>query len=302
MKILVLGGGDSPEREVSLRSARSVADAAREAGFETIEADPKTDLTILDEISKDTLVFPILHGKNGEDGILQELLEKKGQAFLGTDSQASAQCFDKWLTRKKLISAGLPMPRAVKVNAQTYKTQEIAKEPHVIKVLCGGSSIGTLLVKDPEAASQKQIDSLFELDSEAVLEELIEGTEATISILDQSALPVIEIVPPQDEEFDYENKYNGRTKEICPPESIAGHIQEKVKRLAEKTHAVMNCRHLSRVDVMIDRVGNPFILEINTIPGLTNQSLYPKSAAAAGYSMPQLVAKFAELVRRDYGL
>ena len=110
MKVLVLGGGDSPEREVSLRSAGAVAAAAKTAGFEVLEIDPKYDLEKLDQITKDILVFPILHGKNGEDGIIQKLLEDKGFAYLGSSSQVSADCFDKWVTRKKLIDADVPMP------------------------------------------------------------------------------------------------------------------------------------------------------------------------------------------------
>jgi D-alanine-D-alanine ligase len=302
MKILVLGGGDSPEREVSQRSAGAVANAARQAGFEVQEADPKNGFDVLDNLSKDTLVFPILHGAGGEDGSIQKQLEKRGLPYLGSDSRASADCFDKWITRDKLLAAGIPMPQAVKVDKQSYASEPLARQPHVLKVLRGGSSIGTLIMRQPGPADSARLDELFGLDSEAVLEELIEGTEATVPILDKSALPVIEIVPPKDAEFDYENKYNGMSQEICPAKTINENIQTQLRELAEKVHLTMGARHLSRVDIMIDAQNNLYVLEINTIPGLTDQSLYPKAASVAGMGMPQLVAKFAELVQSDYNL
>jgi D-alanine--D-alanine ligase len=172
----------------------------------------------------------------------------------------------------------------------------------VLKVVSGGSSIGTLIVEDPGKISPDKVSDIFKLDSQAVVEELIVGQEITIPVLDKTALPVIEIIPPENEEFDYQNKYNGRSQEICPPNNVPEGLQKKAQLLAEKVHQTMGARHLSRVDIMIDKSANMFVLEINTIPGLTDQSLYPKSAAVAGLTMPQLVTKFAKLVRRDFNL
>jgi D-alanine-D-alanine ligase len=146
MKILVLGGGDSPEREVSLRSAGAVAAAAKTAGFEVLEIDPKYDLEKLEEISKRTLVFPILHGINGEDGVIQKYLEELGMPYLGSSSKVSAACFDKWQTHQILEKQGVPMPKADRVNKENYSSHKLAKNPHVLKVVHGGSSIGTLMV------------------------------------------------------------------------------------------------------------------------------------------------------------
>jgi D-alanine-D-alanine ligase len=301
MKILILGGGDSPERDVSLRSAKAVAKAAREAGFGVIEADPADGLEVLDNLT-DTVVFPILHGQGGEDGELQAELEKRNLPFLGSGSLSSADCFDKWKTREALTRSGIPMPQAVRVNKEAYADEALSTKPHVLKVNRGGSSIGTLIIREPGKAPAEQIEKLFELDNEAVVEELITGAEITVPILDKAALPVIEIRPPEGLEFDYENKYNGATAEICPPESISNGIQKKAQELAEDVHRIMGCRHLSRVDFMIDKNDNLYALEINTIPGLTDQSLYPRSAAVADYDMPHLVKRFAELVKRDYNL
>lgn len=302
MKILILGGGDSAEREVSLRSAKSVAEACRQAGFNVSEADPKEGLGFLKHLDQKTLIFPILHGKNGEDGILQAELENRQLCFLGSDSKASSLCFDKWKTRQILKKAGLPMPAATLVTKVTYKTQPLAKKPHVLKILHGGSSIGTLVVQNPLHLTSEQIDDIFGMEDEAVLEELIEGSEVTVPILDQKALPVIEIIPPKNEEFDYKNKYNGRTQEICPPQTVSKDMQKKAQSLAEKVHCVMQCRDLSRVDIMIDKTGRLFVLEINTMPGMTPASLYPKSAAAVGFTMPELVIFFAKLTKHNYGL
>jgi D-alanine-D-alanine ligase len=300
MKVLVLGGGNSPEREVSLRSAGAVAAAAKNAGFEVMEADPKYGYGIFDGLAKDTLVFPILHGAGGEDGEIQAELEKRKLAYLGSDSKSSANCFDKWKTRQILELGGIPMPKAARVNKDNYTRHPLAQSPHVLKVLHGGSSIGTLKVSEPKSLSPVEINEIFNLENDAVIEELIEGTEITIPILDMAALPVIEIVPPPDGEFDYENKYNGRTQELCPPVSVSEEVQQKAQSLSEEVHRLMDCRHLSRVDIMLDARNNFYVLEINTIPGMTDQSLYPRSAKVAGLAMPEMVKKFVSLIERDY--
>jgi D-alanine-D-alanine ligase len=302
VKILVLGGGDSPEREVSLRSAKSVAEAARVAGFEVDEADPKDGLEVLDGLSAGTIVFPILHGAGGEDGVLQAELEKRDLPFLGSGSEVSKKCFDKWQTREILEQNDIPMARAVRVNKESYKNEELSKSPHVLKIVHGGSSIGTLIVRDVSKVSPTQLDEIFALENDAVLETLIEGTEITIPILDQSPLPALEVRPPEGGEFDYANKYNGQSAELCPPPSLSEDQHQKSQRLAEQVHKIMKCRHLSRVDTIMRLDGSFVVLEINTIPGLTDQSLYPKAAQVAGMTRPQLVSKFVELVRRDYSI
>ncbi|OVE78626.1 hypothetical protein BVY00_02330, partial [bacterium G20] len=202
--------------------------------------------------------------------------------------------------RQELLAAGILMPQGVRVNKDTYKNQPLAQKPHVLKMIHGGSSIGTLIVRDPAKLDQKQIDELFELENDAVLEKLIEGIEITVPILDQTALPPIEIQPPKGEEFNYENKYNGASAELCPPPSLNKEQIKVVQNLAEQVHKTMNCRHLSRVDTIMRPDSSFVVLEINTIPGLTDQSLYPKAANVAGLSMPELVKQFISLVKRDF--
>ena len=302
MKVLVLGGGDSPEREVSLRSARAVHSALTNAGFDALPADPSDGLEVLDKLAPGTIIFPILHGLGGEDGTIQAELEKRNLPYLGTDSRASVNCFDKWTTREIFSKKGLAVADGALVTAETYPASKLIDRPHVLKVAHGGSSIGTLIVRKPHSADPAEIAGVFAMDKTAVLEELIEGVEVTVPILDKQALPVIEIRPPKGGEFDFENKYNGTTAEICPPQSVDSSLQKLCQELAEKAHAATGCRHLSRVDMIINHEGVPVLLEINTIPGLTDQSLYPKSAAAAGMPMPTLVEKFVRMVARDYKL
>ncbi|HEU5004529.1 MAG TPA: D-alanine--D-alanine ligase [Candidatus Saccharimonadales bacterium] len=294
MKVVVLGGAISPERQVSLRSAKAVAEAAKAAGFEVVEADPADGLDVLDDLS-DAVVLPILHGKYGEDGTIQKELEARGLKYLGSDSAASIACFDKWTTRLELINAGIPMAEAALVDEKSYIGHPLTKVHHVLKIVHGGSSIGTLVVRKDGDEDEQEVSEIFAMEDKAVLEKLIEGTEITVPVLDGQALPVIEIIPPVDEEFDYDNKYNGKTQELCPPKNVSAIVQNKAQSLAEKVYKVMGARHLARVDMMVDADNNIFVLEINTMPGLTDQSLFPKSAKVAGMTMPELVKKFIEL-------
>jgi D-alanine-D-alanine ligase len=129
-----------------------------------------------------------------------------------------------------------------------------------------------------------------------LLEELIDGTELTVPVLGATSLPVIEIIPPKNQEFDYENKYNGATQELCPPQHIDTPKQQEAQRLAELIHNQVGARHLSRTDIILDREGKMWVLELNTMPGLTDQSLFPKAAQSSGMSMPQLVQRLVDLV------
>ncbi len=290
--VVVLGGGDSPEREVSLRSSAAVVRAAKDAGYDVQVCDPKDGLGFLDKLSKNAVVLPILHGVGGEDGELQAKLEKYGLRYLGADSEASKLCFDKHLTRQRLAESNLPIPRGAAIKRAEYDNHPIAQKPHILKVARGGSSIGTLFVQDPETTDIKKVDEIFSLDNLAIIEELVDGTEITVPILGGRALPVIEICPPENGEFDYKNKYNGKTQEFCPPVSISADLQQKAQDLAKQVHRVTGCRHLSRVDIIIRPDDSMVVLEINTLPGMTEQSLYPKSAKEAGISITELVDKF----------
>jgi D-alanine-D-alanine ligase len=295
-KVIVVGGGRGEERQVSLRSAEAVYHSCHKLGYKTIFVDPKHNPNFVADLDPtNDIVLLIIHGKDGEDGIFQAAMEKAGVRFLGSGSAASKICFYKNLTRQCYEKAGLMAADGDYIRMEDYNNSSLAKKPHILKVPDGGSSIGTLLVKDPAKVDHQAVSALFKRSEELVIEELISGTEITVSILDNEALPVIEIIPPKDQEFDYDNKYNGQTLELCPPKSISQQIQEKAKELALKAHEATGCRHLSRTDFIVDKTGQPIILETNTIPGLTDQSLYPKSAKAAGLDFTKLVERFIEL-------
>lgn len=296
-EVIVLGGGDSPERAVSLRSADSIASAARAAGYAVAQFDPAEGLGFMDTLSPECVVLPMLHGAGGEDGVIQAELEQRGLNYLGADSVASGLCFDKGLTRQRLLEHDVPMPKGSSVDREEYDKHPLVTVPHILKVARGGSSIGTLFVRHPMQVNQAQVDEIFRLDSQAIIEELVDGLEITVPILDNSALPVIEIQPPTAAEFDYENKYNGQTTELCPPENVGPNVQAAAQRLAEKVHRITGCRHLSRVDIIVRPDESLVVLEINTLPGMTAQSLYPKSALEAGINLPDLVKKFVAMAQ-----
>jgi D-alanine-D-alanine ligase len=295
MKVLVLLGGDSPEREVSLRSGRAVADALKAGGHEVLEYDPKNGFDTLSQfVGKIDCVFPILHGKGGEDGTIQEDLEKLGFKYLGSDSKVSKICFDKIEFKKILESLNILTPKGEAVTKESISNSELIRKPYVLKPIDGGSTIDTFIIRDP--VNQSYDPAVFDRHNSMLMEELIEGTEITVPVLGDSPLPVIEIIPPEGQEFDYENKYNGATQELCPPPHVDNNKQREAQGLAEHIHKAVGARHISRTDFIIDKDGKLWALELNTMPGLNNQSLTPVAAKAVGMDMQQLVEKFLQMV------
>jgi D-alanine-D-alanine ligase len=298
MRILVLSGGNSSEREVSLRSAKSVIAALTGLGHEVVEYDTANGLDgIKDHTAGMDAVFPILHGKEGEDGTVQAKLEELGVKYLGADSRVSRLCFDKMAFKKAISELGVLTPKAELVTRQSVKGSELLNRPYVLKPNDGGSSVDTFMVRTP-AEKTLDYDDIFERNPTMLLEELIEGTEITVPVLGDKALPVIEIVPPEGEEFDYDNKYNGSTQELCPPVSVSEPLQRRAQEIAETIHSSLGVRHLSRTDIIINDRGEMYVLELNTIPGLTDASLFPKAAGVAGLNMKDLVGRLLEEVLR----
>ncbi len=297
MHYIVLEGGISPEHEVSKRSAGAVTRALHELGHTVETLDPK--VVPIDEIIKlaqeSDGVFPILHGIGGEDGVLQAAFEEANITYFGPSALSCHNTFDKVIFKKLLESQGLPTPAWNTVTVETLESEPLTQRPFVLKPIDGGSSIDTFIVRELPFDAAPLLEALSRHGS-MLIEALIEGDEITVGILGSTALPVIEIIPPQDSEFDYENKYNGATRELCPPENISDDIQKRAQALALDVHSATSCRHPSRTDMMINHAGDIFIIDTNTIPGLTDQSLFPKAAAEAGYSWSQLVAYFSKLL------
>ena len=296
-RILVLQGGNSSEREVSLRSGANVTKQLNVLGYDVIVADPADpdfDLQLL--VIDCDMVLLILHGAGGEDGVLQRDLELLGKPFLGSGASACALTFDKELYREFVTRQGIRMAAGEVVDRTHFDSSLLRQKPYVLKPIDGGSSVDTVILHDlknePNAA---YFDELFSRHQTMLLEELIVGQELTVGVLGQEALPVILIVPPQGEEFDYDNKYNGRTQEIVNPTQVDPEVQQAAQELALRLHELTDCEHLSRTDMIATADGTLYVLETNTLPGLTEQSLFPKAAAAAGMDVTALVGCFVDM-------
>jgi D-alanine-D-alanine ligase len=292
--VLVLAGGSSDEREVSLRSGEAVAKALKAAGHEVVQFDPAHGISAQNIRGYD-VVFPVLHGKGGEDGSVQAELEKFGVPYVGSGAAASELCFNKWNYKQFLQTHDLPVPAGRLVDESGFTKDALYRESFVLKPFDGGSSIDTLIHRGGTMVNQTQIHDIFSRHERMLLEELIAGTEITVAVVGTEALPVIEIVPPESGEFDYENKYNGKSQELCPPKSVSEELQARARELALRAHNLTGCRDFSRTDIMISRDQKLYILETNTIPGMTDQSLLPKAALVAGLDMPTLVDKLVRL-------
>ncbi len=298
LKVLVVKGGVSDEREVALRSGRAVAEAARQAGYMVNEFDyTGNDAELIEQIRMSDAALPILHGKGGEDGYIQKFFEENNLPYLGAPSQVSEITFDKIKTHRALEQHNILMPRYELVDEKSFISSHLAKTPFVLKPYDGGSSIDTIIARE---VSRKYLDKslrLLKKHKKMLIEELIIGEEITVPVLDGKALPVINIRPPEGQEFDYTNKYNGQSAEICPvPESIISkELQEEARAMAEKAHHTLGVRHLSRTDMIITKDKKLYVLEINTMPGMTPQSLFPLSALASGLDMVQLTDKLVKM-------
>lgn len=291
-KILVICGGTSSERDVSLRSGGAVAAALSAEGYDVTTHD--SDVTDA-QLRMSDVVFPVLHGAGGEDGTFQERLEALGIPFVGSGSTASKLCMDKAAYREFVAKNTIRMPAGSVVTHHTYIDHPLTKQPHVLKPIDGGSSIDTHIIRDVDDVETMPISLSFTRHHTMLLEELIIGTELTVGVLRDTALPVIEIIPPQNAEFDYTNKYNGATQELCPPQHVSAEVQVKVQSLAQDVHRLTNCRDMSRSDFIVTRTGKCYLLETNTIPGMTETSLFPKMARTAGLSMPELTKQLVEM-------
>ena len=296
MHYLVLGGGISPEKDVSKRSAIAVSNALQTLGHDVTYLDPQdTPINEIIEKAKNTDgVFPILHGLGGEDGTIQTELEKAGIPYFGPSAESCHTTYDKAVFKKILEVEGVSTPKWKIVSLSDFEDEPLARAPFVLKPIGGGSSIDTFIIRSIPFDSTPLLEALSRYET-MLIETFIEGSEITVGVLDATALPVVEIIPPANQEFDYENKYNGATQELCPPQNVSLEIQRKAQALALKVHSVTQCRHLSRTDMLIDQTGNLYVIDTNTMPGLTDQSLYPKAAAAAGMDWQTLVNRFTQL-------
>ncbi len=285
LHVAVLMGGPSAEHEISLKSGASAVDALRAAGMRVsplVVNGPDFDLPAGTDVA-----FLALHGTFGEDGQVQRILETRGVPYNGSDSVASERAFDKAAAKEAFAAAGVPTPRHVVVE-RDVRGMAALKPPVVVKPARQGSSYGVTIVTDP-AKLEWAIEQAWRYDQKLLVEQFVNGRELTVGILDGRALPVVEIRTNR-EFFDYEAKYSGEAEELAPA-PLDALTAERVQQAALRAHECLGCRDYSRVDVMLGENGELFVLEVNTLPGLTAQSLLPKAARAAGIGMEDLCAR-----------
>jgi len=298
MKVTVLYGGPSVEREVSLVSGKAVIEGLQSMGHEVFASDVSPeDLSGLDRPAD--VIFPVLHGQFGESGELQEILEQRRLPFVGSGSAASRLGMNKANTKVTWENAGLPTPKWLYVNADTADPSTGSVEglfaPCVVKAVDSGSSIDVFICRTTDQA-RDAVKKVVSKNGRALVEQFIKGTELTVGILEEKPLAPIRIKAPEGF-YDYEAKYKGQQTEYHFDLGVPADVVEKVRELGRKAHEVVGCRDLSRVDVMLDEQHRPYLLEINTLPGFTPRSLLPKAAKQAGIEFGPLVDR---LVKRAY--
>ncbi|MEN6441973.1 MAG: D-alanine--D-alanine ligase [Syntrophobacter sp.] len=302
LTVALLAGGKSAEREVSLKSGDQVYQALDKERYEILRYDPATDLPALaQDASKIDVALIILHGRLGEDGTIQGMLDSLGIPYQGSGVLGSAIAMNKVVSKQLYVHTGLPTPRFLLAdrNAPPDPAAVIAELglPVVVKPEHEGSSIGLTIVRDSEKLPEA-FAKAWEFDRRCVVEAYIPGLEITAGVLgndDLKALPLIEIVPGEAYEyFDYAAKYTpGASKEICPAR-VSSEITARAQELAVRAHQALCCRGYSRTDMILSG-DDLYILETNTIPGMTATSLFPQAAAKAGLGFSALMDRLIEL-------
>ncbi len=291
LHVTVMLGGPSAEREVSLRSGAAVARALREYGHRVTELDPRERDWVL-PLETD-VVFLALHGTYGEDGTVQARLEELGVPYTGCDAGSSRVAFDKVLTKQRCLAAKVPTARFEVLRVPQPGLPAGWKPPVVLKPVRQGSSVGLHFVSQPEAFETALADAL-RYDSEVLMEERIVGREVTVGILEAEALPLVE-VKPHSGAFDYESKYTKGATDFQCPADFDPITTERAQAAALGAFRAVGGRDYARVDVMIQYDGSPVVLEVNTLPGMTETSLFPKAAAARGISFVALCQRMIAL-------
>ncbi len=305
-RIAVLMGGRSLERDVSLRSGRRIERALVERGYPVIALD--VDETLVPNLlsEKPDLVYIALHGKDGEDGTIQELLEILGIPYTGPGPMASLIGFNKVLSKELFLTSGIPTPRYFTVSSSTLEEMGASKllplaweklgGPLVVKPCAQGSALGVSVANKLEDLPEALVTALG-YDDRVLLESFVKGREVAISIIDDGepqALPAVEVIP-RSGFFDFDARYTPGMTDYFVPARLSPEVAAEVERLALDTHRLLHCKELSRVDMIIGEDDTPYVLELNISPGMTETSLLPIAAEAAGISFPDLVERLVSL-------
>jgi D-alanine-D-alanine ligase len=290
---------------VSLRSGARVQDALERLGHEALPIDVGADLIEQLEVQQPDVAFLALHGRGGEDGTVQELLDIVGIPYTGSGLLACMRAVDKVLTKHLLVEAGLPTPEFFAFSETAFKElgaadalpaiEERLAFPIVVKPAAQGSALGVKFARTPQDVPAALV-AAFSYDSRVLLERHVAGRDVAVSVLDGQALPIVEAVPREEDFYDFEARYEiGRTDFVCPAE-LSPELTARTQELAVATYELLGCRGFARVDLMIeDDTDDALVLEVNAIPGLTETSLLPMAAEASGISFDGLIAKILDL-------
>jgi D-alanine-D-alanine ligase len=303
-RVALLKGGRSLERQVSLRSGARVQDALERLGHEVVPIDVGLDLVRRLNHADFDVAFVALHGGEGEDGTVQELLEIAGLPYTGSGVLACVRARDKVLTKHLLIEDGVPTPEFFSFSQTAFAElgagealpamEERLEFPIVVKPANGGSALGIRFARTA-ADVPGALVSAFSYDSKVLLERHVAGRDLAISVLDGEPLPVVEAIPRDEDFYDFEARYEiGRTDFTCPADLPEG-TDESARELALRTYRLLGCAGFARIDLMLDETGDLWVLEANTVPGLTETSLLPQAAEAAGIGFDELVGRILEL-------
>ncbi len=298
-KIAVLCGGRSGEREVSLRSGQRVFDSLKKQGYDVSQFDLTDDLIATLKQKQIDLVYIALHGRWGEDGTVQGLLEIANIPYTGSKVLASALAMNKLAAKKVFDASGIPTPRYAEINAQSNIKEQAEKIrrtfpfPLVVKPVSEGSSLGVSIIKKEDDLPRTLEQTVREY-RDVMVEEFIKGREVTVGVIgtgdDLQALPVLELVPRKDF-YDFEAKYTSGMTEFILPARLNQPLYAKTQATALRAHLALGCYGVSRVDLIVSADHIPYVTEVNSIPGMTEQSDLPAEAAHAGLSFDELVVK-----------
>jgi D-alanine-D-alanine ligase len=302
-QVAVLKGGSSLERQVSLRSGARVAEALRDRGYEITEIDVDQQLVQRLQDSRPDAVFVAMHGRGGEDGTLQELLEIIDLPYTGSGVLASIQCMDKTLSKLMMQQAGIPTPTFVSFNETAFRNLGAADSldsieqrfgfPLVVKPARQGSALGIKFAAD-RSEMPAALVSAFSYDDRVLIERFVAGREIAVSVLDGEALPAVEAVPAEGRHYDFESRYEiGQTEFVCPAK-LDEAVVARLSELAVASYELLGCHGFARVDFILPESGEPQVLEANSIPGLTETSLMPMAAEAVGISFEDLAERMLQ--------
>ena len=305
-RVLILAGGLSHERDVSLRSGRRVADALRDVGCEVVVRDVDEQLIDVVRAAEVDVVWPLLHGASGEDGAVRDVLSLVGVPFVGSPASACRVTWSKPVAKGVAVTAGLATPSFVALPHGTFRELGASRVlsaivdrlglPLVVKPASGGSALGASAVRTAEALPRAMVDC-FAYGDVALVEQAVQGVEVAVSVVDlpegPTVLPPVEIVPDGGL-YDYDARYTAGTTEFFCPARLSPAAMAAVQAAALTAHQAFGLRHLSRTDLIVDAAGQPWFLEVNVAPGMTETSLLPHAAEAAGLKAGELYRQVVE--------